>query len=206
MSHKAIYSAIIVVICLTLSINAEINTNNIEWASTESVLVYLDELVSEFGTAKKVPREYLGHIKVSVNDLWQKGLEFEIQTNDYGNAATLISHREEELRLIARFPSFSAYGTNRVLVASFLERMRKVKNAPRDKPLPPPVIFKPIEAKPDDPLERIEEIRRHNEIIASNNAARIMAYENDQVKRHFYRKLDSFYSFLDSFIPISLSR
>lgn len=206
MKDKALRTTIIAIMCTTFSLYAEIDTNKVDWTSTGSVLFYLDELVSEFGSAKKVSRPDLAYIKVPVNDLLRMALEFDITTNDYDAAASMIARKEEVLRLIASLPSFSARGTNRVVITAFLAKVQPLKDTPRGKPVPPPILINPFDIKPNDPPERIAEIKGFNEVIATNNAFRVAIYEEDHSRRKFYKKLDSLHWFLHSFIPISAPR
>ncbi len=97
--------------------------------------------------------------------------------------------------------------TPRGMVTEIPEKIRPIKDAPRDKPLPPPPpasFMSPLEIKPNDSPDRIKEVMGINETIASNYAARVASYQEDKVKRAFFREFDSFYNQLHVFVDYVL--
>ena len=199
MDGKALGTTLLAAMGMIHSLCAAIDTNTVDWTSTEAVLAYIDGLVNEFGTAGKIPRDYLKPIRVSADDLWQRSFDFDIQTNDYVAATAFVNHKEEVLRVISNHPTFRHSETNCFVAATFIRKIQPIKDAPRSKALPRPFKWNTFEIKPDDPPEYAEKLRGYNEIIATSNAVWAAAYEEDQVKQVFFRRFHSFYFYLSHF-------
>lgn len=193
-----------IVICSTRAsrIQAQNSVSDcVDWTSAPSVLAHIERLVSQYGTAETIPLTELSNIVVSADCLWTNCLDFTILTNDFTIGKQQVAVKKESLRIISRMDSFSRNAQNRSAALAMMNQIKSLRNVDMGNPLPYPVRINRQETiSTNDSPGEVQRKTLINELAASNHAASVSAYFQDQAKRLFYRELRFLNLVLDVYI------